>query len=102
MRQASALYHGIEKRIIVTRKPSDRQPGPPIVLLDVVLGSGCFSKVGRTGIAINVWEDIVGDNGEVGMVGRAGGVSGRTRKWMFQCGCAGDANWIFGLVAVGR
>ncbi|RDW84716.1 hypothetical protein BP6252_02306 [Coleophoma cylindrospora] len=106
MRQASSLYHGIEKRVIVTRKAldSDKKKGQdgPVVLLDVVLGSGCFSKIGRTGIAVNVWEDVMGDNGEVGTVGAVGGVSGRTRKWMLQCGSAVEANWIFGLVAVGR
>ena len=86
----------------MTRKPADgdlKSHCAPVVLLDVVLGSGCFSKIGRTGIAVNVWEDITGSNGEVPAVG---GVSGRTRKWMIQCRCAADANWIFGLVAVGR
>ncbi|KAL3424764.1 glucan 4-alpha-glucosidase [Phlyctema vagabunda] len=108
MRQASSLYHGIEKRIIVTRKAAegDKKNGHdsdrPVILLDVVLGSGCFSKIGRTGIAINVWEDVTGPNGEIGMIGPVGGVSGRTRKWMLQCGSATEAHWIFGLVAVGR
>jgi len=72
------------------------------VVLDEVLGSGCFSRVGRTGIVVNVWEDIVGDNGEVGRVGRVGGLSGRTRKWLFQTGGKAECDWIFGLCATGR
>ena len=73
-----------------------------LVVLDEVLGSGCFSRVGRTGIVCNVWEDIKGDNGEVGMVGKIGGVSGTTRKWLFQTGSAAECNWIFSLCATGR
>jgi hypothetical protein len=100
MRQASALNHGVEKRIIVTRKPlSNETSDGQVVLLDVVLGAQCFSKIGRTGICVNVWEDIMGESGVMPAVG---GVSGRTRKWLFQTGRAGDCDWIFGLVGVGR
>jgi hypothetical protein len=100
MRQASALNHGVEKRIVVTRKPlSNETSDGQVVLLDVVLGAQCFSKIGRTGICVNVWEDIMGASGVMPAVG---GVSGRTRKWLFQTGRAGDCEWIFGLVGVGR
>lgn len=108
MKQASALNHGVEKRIIVTRKPfsneqstSDGKGDGQVTLLDVVLGAQCFSKIGRTGICVNVWEDVGGSSG-VGLVPAVGGVAGRTRKWLFQTGRAGDCEWIFGLVGVGR
>ncbi|KAH8815662.1 hypothetical protein F5884DRAFT_666494 [Xylogone sp. PMI_703] len=100
MRQASSLYQGIERRVIArsnTRKPEDS-----VVLLDVILGGRCFQRVGRTGVLVNVWEDIIGPNGEVGMIGAVGGVSGRTRKWLLQSGNSSDADWIYGLVASGR
>ena len=127
MRQASSLYNGLEKRVLVTRKPligfsptsqspeldtisEDRESKnekkekdkPNVVLLDVILGANCFSRIGNNGIACNVWEDVMGDNGEVGMIGAYGGVSGRTRKWLFDTGNKRDADWIFGLLAVGR
>jgi hypothetical protein len=124
MRQASALWNGLEKRVLVTRKPlpssspacqspelgtiSEDQESKRdkkttnVVLLDVILGANCFSRLGNNGIACNIWEDVTGDNGEVGVVGAYGGVSGRTRKWLFDTGNKRDADWIFGLLAVGR
>ena len=120
MRQASSLYHGIERRIIVTRKATPSifsinalanlagsgntraNDDNNYVFLDIILGAACFSKVGRTGVCANVWEDIAGPNGEVGMVGATGGVAGRTRKWLFQTGGQSDANWVFSLCAIGR
>ena len=125
MRQASSLYNGLEKRVLVTRRPIVSSPlqshdldtilenretkkerkekdKPNAVLLDVILGANCFSRIGNNGIACNVWEDVTGDNGEVGTVGASGGVSGRTRKWLFDTGNKRDADWIFGLLAMGR
>jgi hypothetical protein len=126
MRQASSLYHGLEKRVLVTRKaiisssPSQSpsldpiseheetnkekkdKDKPNVVLLDVILGANCFSRVGNNGIACNIWEDVVGDNGEVGMISAYGGVSGRTRKWLFDTGNKRDADWIWGLLAAYR
>jgi hypothetical protein len=118
MRPASSLFNGIEKRIVVTKRPrqknkdltpKDSKSGSPQneeaeaphVLLDVVLGAQCFSRLGVVGIALNVWEDIVGDNGQVGVIGAVGGVSGRTRKWLFQCASAAEATWVFALVGGG-
>ncbi|RAL60049.1 hypothetical protein DID88_000675 [Monilinia fructigena] len=74
MRQACAVDQGIERRIIVTRKPMkpDNPDEKVEVLLDVVLGANCFSMIGNKGVTCNVWEDVVGPNGEVGMVGRLG------------------------------
>lgn len=117
MRQASSLYHGVEKRIIVTKKqgtkrtlskklqgsgsPKDEDPGAVQVILDVVLGGACFSRQGVVGIVMNVWEDIRGDNGEVGKVAAIGGVSGRTRRWMFHFASAAETAWVFSLVGGG-
>jgi hypothetical protein len=117
MRQASSLYHGVEKRIIVTKKqgikqtlskkiqgsesPKSEEPGTVQVILDVVLGGACFSRQGVVGIVMNVWEDIKGDNGEVGKVAAIGGVSGRTRRWMFHFASAAETAWVFSLVGGG-
>ena len=60
----SAAQQGLEeKRIIVHGKTKGE------VLLDVQLGESCFERVARTGIALSVWKDVVGPNGEVGVVG---------------------------------
>ena len=68
-----------EKRIIVNGKTKGE------VLLDVQLGESCFERVARTGIAVSVWEDVVGPNGEVGIVNAVGGVSGgRAKVYMIQ------------------
>ena len=70
-----------EKRIVVNGKTKGE------VLLDVQLGESCFERVARTGIAVSVWEDVVGPNGEVGVVGAVGGVSGgRANVYMIQVG----------------
>lgn len=68
-----------EKRIIVNGKTKGE------VLLDAQLGESCFERVARTGIAVSVWEDVVGPNGEVGVVNAVGGVSGgRAKVYMIQ------------------
>ena len=59
-----------EKRIVVNGKTKGE------VLLDATLGESCFERVARTGIAISVWEDVKGPNGEVGVVNAVGGVGG--------------------------
>lgn len=64
-----------EKRIVIEAKSS----GEP--LLDVTLGESSFERVARTGIAVSVWEDIVGP----GIPGAVGGVSGaKARMYMIQ------------------
>lgn len=68
-----------EKRIVINGKTKGE------VLLDVQLGEQCFERTARTGIAVNVYEDVVGPNGEVGVVGAIGGVGGgRSRVYMIQ------------------
>ena len=68
-----------EKRIVINGKTKRE------VLLDVVLGENCFERIARTGIALSVWEDVVGPNGEVGVVAAQGGVvGGRATVYMIQ------------------
>ncbi|KAL8737735.1 MAG: hypothetical protein Q9181_001392 [Wetmoreana brouardii] len=77
----SAHQGANEKRIVVRGKTKGE------VLLDATLGETCFERVGRQGIAVSVWEDILGPNGEVGTVGAVGGVgAGRAKVYMIQVG----------------
>ena len=74
---AHQLAH--EKRIVVNGKTKGE------VLLDAQLGESCFERVARTGIAVSVWEDVLGPNGEVGVVNAVGGVAGgRAKVYMIQ------------------
>lgn len=98
MRQELRVYHGMEKRVIVTSIPK-KESEKPLIVLDVVLGSGCFSKLGARGIILQVWEDLRDEQNNVGVVPAKGGLSGSVKKWCFQCSSAAEANWIFGLVA---
>jgi hypothetical protein len=66
--------HRQERRILVTGKTKGE------VLLDVTLSETCFERVARSGIAISVWEDHVGEDGQVGGVGKTGGVLGATAR----------------------
>ena len=75
---------------------------PNHAILDVVLGRDCFSRIGRTGICVNIWEEMRGEDGVVGRAPAVGGVSSRTRKWCFQCGSGAEANWVYSLLAIGR
>ncbi|KAL8939148.1 MAG: hypothetical protein Q9211_002866 [Gyalolechia sp. 1 TL-2023] len=88
--RASAARQGAdEKRIVVRGKTKGE------ILLDATLGETCFERVARQGIAVSVWEDIVGPNGEVGTVGAVGGVgAGRAKVYMIQV--------LFGGVRVGE
>jgi hypothetical protein len=100
MRQELRVYHGMEKRVIVTTIPKKKDAKEaPLVVLDVVLGSKCFGRLGSRGIILNVWEDLRDEQNRVGGVPASGALSGKVKKWCFQCGSAQQANWIFGLVA---
>ncbi|KAJ4389647.1 hypothetical protein N0V93_007119 [Gnomoniopsis smithogilvyi] len=106
MRQELRIRHGMEKRVIVTKIPkknlfggSSPEGQSPLIVLDVVLGSKCFGRLGTRGIILNVWEDLRDEQNNVGLAPKTGGLSGTVRKWCFQCGSATEANWIFGLVA---
>lgn len=101
MRPRTTINQGITRRVVVTQEVKDKENGTKIVtVLDDVLGADCFSKMGTTGVVCQVWDEVRGDNGEVGTVGKNGGVSGRMRKWCFQTGRAGDADWILSLCSI--
>lgn len=107
MRQELRIRHGMEKRVIVTKIPkktfgfgdSDPDKNKLVIVLDVVLGSKCFGRLGTRGIILNVWEDLRDEQNNVGLAPKTGGLSGTVRKWCFQCSSATEANWIYGLVA---
>ena len=76
---AAAAQGAEEKRILVHGKTQGE------VLLDVCLDESRFERVASRGIAVSVWEDARGPNGEVGVVGAKGGVvGGRVRVYMIQ------------------
>lgn len=107
MRQELRIRHGMEKRVIVTKLPkrtfgfgsSDPEKTEPLTILDVVLGSKCFGRLGSRGIILNVWEEVRDENNNVGLAPAKGGLSGKVTKWCFQCSSATEASWIFSLVA---
>jgi hypothetical protein len=81
-----------ERRILVTGKKDQ-------VLLDVTLSETCFERVARSGIAVSVWEDLVGDDGHVGRVAKTGGVSGaRARVFMIQMKSERECAYCYGLL----
>jgi hypothetical protein len=81
-----------ERRIVVTGKKDQ-------VLLDVTLSESCFERVARSGIAVSVWEDLVGDDGHVGRVAKTGGVSGaRARVFMIQMKSERECAYCYGLL----
>jgi hypothetical protein len=81
-----------ERRIVVTGKKNE-------VLLDVTLSESCFERVARSGIAVSVWEDLVGDDGHVGRVAKTGGVSGaRARVFMIQMKSERECAYCYGLL----
>ncbi|KAL2152368.1 hypothetical protein VTH82DRAFT_5552 [Thermothelomyces myriococcoides] len=97
VRQELSLYHGLEKRIIVThatKKNADR----PLILLDAVLGSKCFSMLGSKGIMCSVWENLRDEEGNVGVAPRSGAIAGKVTKWCFQCKTGQQAAWIMQLL----
>ena len=68
-----------EKRILIHGKTKGE------VLLDTQLGESSFERVARTGIAMSIWEDVVGPNGELGRAGAVGGVAAvKTKVYMIQ------------------
>ncbi|KAI9653663.1 MAG: hypothetical protein M1829_001150 [Trizodia sp. TS-e1964] len=89
-------HTGSEKRILI------RGMSKSETLLDVCLGESCFERVARTGIALSVWEEVVGPNGEIGQVGAIGGVSGRTRVFMIQMKTEAETAYTFSIVGKQR
>ncbi|KAM0713761.1 hypothetical protein Q7P37_010723 [Cladosporium fusiforme] len=84
---------GEEKRIIVAGKTKGE------TLIDATLGESCFERVARTGIAVSIWEETTGPNGEVGHVAAVGGVStARAKVYMVQMKSERETAYTFGLV----
>ncbi|CAK7205067.1 hypothetical protein SEUCBS139899_007832 [Sporothrix eucalyptigena] len=98
VRQELTIYHGLEKRVLVVSIPK-KQNEKPLVVVDVVVGSACFSRLAARGIVLNVWEEMRDEQNRVGSAPSTGAVSGRVRKWCFQFSSAAVASWVFGLVA---
>ncbi|EAQ86073.1 hypothetical protein CHGG_07326 [Chaetomium globosum CBS 148.51] len=97
VRQELPLYNGLEKRVIVThatKKNADR----PLILLDAVLGSKCFSLLGSKGVMCSVWENLRDEEGNVGVAPRNGAIAGKVTKWCFQCKSMQQAGWIMQLL----
>ncbi|KND91930.1 hypothetical protein TOPH_03452 [Tolypocladium ophioglossoides CBS 100239] len=96
-RQALRADHGLEKRVTATTLPKKDSEKPRIVL-DAVLGSGCFSPMGSRGIVCGVWEEVKNGDGVVGMVPATGATGGMIKKWCFQFSNAVEAAWVLRLV----
>lgn len=78
------------KRIFISNKDRGK------TLLDVTLSEQHFERIGRTGIAINVWEEV-GD-GEGGVKKEGGVMVGMNRVYMVQMKGEAEAAYMFGLV----
>ncbi|KAH7309486.1 hypothetical protein B0I35DRAFT_440084 [Stachybotrys elegans] len=95
--QALRADHGLEKRITVTKIPK-KDSDKPTILLDAVLGSGCFSAMGSRGIVCGVWEEPKSKDGEAVPAPATGATGGNIKKWCFQCASVADASWVLRLV----
>jgi hypothetical protein len=96
-RQALRADHGLEKRVTVTTMPK-KSSEKPIILLDAVLGSGCFTPMGSRGIVCGVWEEVKSGDGVVGGVPANGATGGNIKKWCFQFASVAEASWVIRLV----
>lgn len=94
--QALRANHGLEKRVTVATVPKEGEAAK--VVLDAVLGSGCFSPMGSRGIVCGVWEEVKDGDGVVGMVPATGATGGNIKKWCFQLATAGEASWVLRLL----
>lgn len=90
-------YHGRSKRIVVRSIPKKRGEEPSIVV-DLTVGSSCFSTLGNTGVVINVWEEMRDEDGNIGVVPAQGGLSGGVVRWCLQCPNVAQWMWIMNLV----
>lgn len=85
--------HTQERRILLTGKKHGE------ILLDVTLSETCFERVARSGIAVSVWEDHLNEDGQVGGVGKTGGVLGaRARVFMVQMKSERECAYCFSLL----
>lgn len=95
--QALRADHGLEKRVTVTTMPK-KSSEKPIIMLDAVLGSGCFTPMGSRGIVCGVWEEVKNGDGIVGGVPANGATGGNIKKWCFQFSSVTEAGWVLRLV----
>ena len=101
MHQELRVYHGMEKRVKVTCPATKKGGGDSqedLIVLDVVLGSGCFNRLGTKGVVVKVWEDIRDKDGNVGYAPATGGLSGKMKTWCFQTKTNQEAAWIISLL----
>ncbi|RDA89128.1 hypothetical protein CP532_2199 [Ophiocordyceps camponoti-leonardi (nom. inval.)] len=95
--QALRANHGLEKR--VTASTIAKKEGEEAkVVLDAVLGSGCFSAMGSRGIVCGVWEEVKDGAGVSGMAPATGATGGNIKKWCFQFPTVAEASWVLRLL----
>ncbi|RDA90587.1 hypothetical protein CP533_6932 [Ophiocordyceps camponoti-saundersi (nom. inval.)] len=95
--QALRANHGLEKRVTastVAKKEGEEAK----VVLDAVLGSGCFSAMGSRGIVCGVWEEVKDGDGVSGMAPATGATGGNIKKWCFQFPTVAEASWVLRLL----
>lgn len=97
MHQELRVYHGMEKRVKIT-SPAKKEGEEDLIVLDVVLGSGCFNRLGTKGVVVKVWEDIRDKDGNVGFAPAKGGLSGKMKTWCFQTKTNAEAAWVVSLL----
>jgi hypothetical protein len=97
MHQELRVYHGMEKRIKIT-SPAKKEGEEDLIVLDVVLGSGCFNRLGTKGVVVKVWEDIRDTEGNVGFAPATGGLSGKMKTWCLQTKTNAEAAWVVSLL----
>jgi hypothetical protein len=102
MRPESSQNYGIPKRITITRKKlhmgSPHGPSKDaLLMIDIVVGVGCFNLVARKGVLMHDWRDIRGNDGQVGVIGSTGGVSATMGKYLFQTEKGMARDWIWSL-----
>lgn len=95
--QELRVGRGMEKRVKIT-SPAKKEGEDGLVVLDVVLGSGCFSRLGSRGVVVKVWEDIRDTEGNVGFAPARGGLSGKMKTWCLQTKTNAEAAWVVSLL----
>ncbi|KAF2861350.1 hypothetical protein K470DRAFT_215196 [Piedraia hortae CBS 480.64] len=68
------------------------------VLLDVTLPENCYERVARTGIAVSVWQDCIGPDGEVAVMPTGGVGIAREKVFLVRMRNEREAAYTFSLV----
>ncbi|KKF95410.1 hypothetical protein CFO_g2232 [Ceratocystis platani] len=87
-------YHGLEKRVTVSTIPKKNSGEKPAIIIDAVLGSGCFTPMGNRGVVCGIWEEVKDEKGVVGNIPQNGNAAGNITKWCFQCKNGVEAQWV--------